>query len=414
MQVGGAVVLATATTHLLEDPVRFSRWVRIRSTRSLAVGLGSTAGAVVATLLGGAILVVPHGTSRVLALTPGAIPAAPPSSAPPSSAPPSSAPPSSAPPSSAPPNSAPAGDPAVVRRDRLEAQVEQAVAQSVQRHDVPANLTPSLSRAHADFAKPFVDGCFDNFVDAAVHPCVYGDPSSTTTVVLFGDSHAVQFYPALETIALAHQWRLQVWAKATCPPILAPLTSPALGREYTGCERFRANVISRIKAEHPLLVLLGYSRWYGPVFHLTEYTKAWMDGLTAAVQQIKSSGAKVVVLGDTEHALRNVPDCLSAHIHDMQACDVTIAQGLNVAGQAAEETVAMAAGASFIDTERWECTATRCGAVVGNLLVFRDDNHLSATFAGWLAPVLDANLDVVLEGRVPVAETAKNAISATG
>lgn len=82
----------------------------------------------------------------------------------------------------------------------------------------------------------------------------------------------------------------------------------------------------------------------------------WVDGLAAASQQTALSAAKVAVLGDT----------------------------------------VAAAGASFTDTARWECTSSRCAAVVGNLLVFRDGNHLSATFARWLAPVLDANLGVVI------------------
>jgi hypothetical protein len=33
---------------------------------------------------------------------------------------------------------------------------------------------------------------------------------------------------------------------------------------------------------------------------------------------------------------------------------------------------------------------------VGDQLVFRDDNHLTVDYARWLAPVLDAELDVLL------------------
>ena len=49
------------------------------------------------------------------------------------------------------------------------------------------------------------------------------------------------------------------------------------------------------------------------------------------------------------------------------------------------------------DVEPWMCTATTCPVMVGNVLVYRDDNHLSDTFARWLAPIMGAQLDVVLE-----------------
>lgn len=34
--------------------------------------------------------------------------------------------------------------------------------------------------------------------------------------------------------------------------------------------------------------------------------------------------------------------------------------------------------------------------IVGKDLVYRDDNHLTPEYAGWLAPVLGAELDAVL------------------
>ena len=45
-------------------------------------------------------------------------------------------------------------------------------------------------------------------------------PSSKTTVVLFGDSHAMQWFPALNGLAKEHDWRLVGLTKAACPPEL--------------------------------------------------------------------------------------------------------------------------------------------------------------------------------------------------
>ena len=42
----------------------------------------------------------------------------------------------------------------------------------------------------------YADGCHLNPPETEVPECVYGNPSSKTTVVLFGDSHAMQWFPA--------------------------------------------------------------------------------------------------------------------------------------------------------------------------------------------------------------------------
>jgi hypothetical protein len=44
------------------------------------------------------------------------------------------------------------------------------------------------------------------------------------------------------------------------------------------------------------------------------------------------------------------------------------------------------AGYQVVDPAPWICTSTRCPAIVGNLLVYRDDTHLTAAFSTWLWP----------------------------
>jgi hypothetical protein len=36
--------------------------------------------------------------------------------------------------------------------------------------------------------------------------------------------------------------------------------------------------------------------------------------------------------------------------------------------------------------------------MVGNLLAYRDDNHLTTTYTTWLSPLLGAELDETLHG----------------
>jgi hypothetical protein len=115
-------------------------------------------------------------------------------------------------------------------------------------------------------------------------------------VTLVGDSHASMWTPAFESLAEQRHWRLESLGKVTCPLLDLPLTSPYLGREYTECERWRGEILARLQAEHPRLVVLSMSRRYGEDFGFSVYRRAWLDSLTRTVARLRSTGAVVLVL----------------------------------------------------------------------------------------------------------------------
>ena len=53
-------------------------------------------------------------------------------------------------------------------------------------------------------------------------------------------------------------------------------------------------------------------------------------------------------------------------------------------------------GATFVDTTDWFCTPESCPVVVGNLLVIRDETHITAPMAEFLGPLLEATLQPAL------------------
>jgi hypothetical protein len=50
-------------------------------------------------------------------------------------------------------------------------------------------------------------------------------------------------------------------------------------------------------------------------------------------------------------------------------------------------------GVTVIDPTPWFCTATACPVIVGNVLVFRDPSHMTATWSRLLAPQLAPRID---------------------
>ena len=275
------------------------------------------------------------------------------------------------------------------------------MAKAAQAGTVPANLDPPLASAHADQPRPVADGCLIRWQRVDSGPCRYGAAGAHRTVTLFGDSHALQWFPALDQAARTHHWQLVSLTKTTCPPVQLSFFSPVLGRPYRECDQWRATMLARIRAEHPALVVLGGARHYGDVYPFQIYGQPWIAGLARMVRQLRATGARVLVLGPTPKPRVDVPDCLAEHLRDATACTTPRAVAVNAAGMAAERRAVLAAGGAYLDMTPWLCTRSTCAVEVANLLAYRDDNHLTTTYTTWLSPLLGDQLDQTL--RRPIA-----------
>jgi hypothetical protein len=290
-------------------------------------------------------------------------------------------------------------DPAAIALIESSRAVAEQIAVAATVTDVPANLTPPLRTAHGNRARPFADGCFDGFADVAVHECVYGASPGSSTVVLFGDSHAAAWFPALEGVALARDQRLVVLAKATCPPLAAQVHSPNFGREYRECDEWRAAAIERIAAERPAHVVFAMNRAYGPGVRAAVLRRRVAarsarhdrdrDGARDAGRRARPRAAPV----------HDVPDCLSEHLRSASECAARADDAFVTDGIAAERRATEESGAAYVDVRPWFCQGSACAVIVGNLLVYRDQNHITTDFATWLAPVLGASIDVAIAAR---------------
>ena len=347
--------LAILTLHLIENPLRFASSLKLSAERSLAVGGALTGVAVCVSVVLLMVRPVPvgHGTAAA-PVAPVAAPAGP---------------------------SAEAAPPMSVRD-----QVLAAVAKSTESLPVPTNLTPPLG----GIAKPevFVNGCVLSWRDVEQPECVSGDVGAPTAVTLVGDSHAAMWQPALEPVARDRHWRLETMSKVLCPLMDLPIRSPYLGRKFTECEQWRGDIMARLAKERPRLIVLDMARRYGADFGFTSYDQAWLDSLTRLVQRLRGTGAGVLVLGPVPDPHSTVPTCVSAHMDDATACSPARPDGLNDAGIGGEAAATAAGGGQYAELSELFCTADRCPVIVGNTLVYRDDNHVTTEYAQVLAPLL--------------------------
>ncbi|MDO3635720.1 acyltransferase family protein [Mycolicibacterium arseniciresistens] len=373
--------LAVLTLVTIENPIRYSTRLRGSPGGSLALGGAATATAVGVAIALLMVIPAPVGSGApVGALTVQVTPLAP--------------------------DDTPDGHEAAVRA--VFAQVQGAVSEAVERKDVPSNLDPPLAEAAAEGRDIYLDGCMRTFLEAGQPDCVWGDPASTTTVALVGDSNAVMWAPAFQRLAEQRRWRLTVMGKASCPLMTLPISATYLQRVYTVCEQWREHVIGRLNAERPQLVVVGMWRRYGAVHEYggghgwlsayESYSPQWIEGLGDLVRQVHGMGSKVLVLGPIPDPRTLVPTCLSGHLDDATACAPATSAAVNQSGIARESASTQINGGDYADLTELFCTESRCPVIVGNTLVYFDATHVTAEYAGSLAPVMGALADRALAG----------------
>jgi len=255
---------------------------------------------------------------------------------------------------------------------------------------VPSNLKPSLSEASTDQAEIYDDGCHATFTESDLKSCVYGDPK-LPRIVLFGDSHAAHWFPALKAFAASHGYSLESRTKSSCPSVLAGISLN--GVPYTSCAEWRQKVIDRINSEPVALVVV--SNYAASLPRLLD-GESWEKGLRKTLDSIR---ATTVVLADTPDLKVSTPVCLSAKITAASACGKARSAAFTPQVQNAERAAAAGHGSGFIDLSDYLCSADRCDPIIGDTLVYRDGHHLTATFSTKLAQPLGEKLAPYLHAR---------------
>jgi len=272
---------------------------------------------------------------------------------------------------------------------------------------VPADLEPPL--AVAARAEPIIvkNGCHLSRTGLRSKPCAYGDTTSTTTVVLFGDSHAAYWFPALDQISRRQHWRLIDLTKDGCPAAEVNIAAWFRhGGPYPECTDWRNTAMAQIAALHPALVIATEARYLEvpearPLAGVrTGHGSTWLDGLAATFTFLNHHAVHVVFISDVPTPGQPPPDCIAMHRSDVETCDTE----LNIATRlpdVKEEERALAEHehVDWVDPTSWFCTATTCPAIVGNLLVYRNIGHMEPAWSRFISPVLGDTIIPALSHR---------------
>lgn len=248
---------------------------------------------------------------------------------------------------------------------------------------VPSNLTPGIQEAKDDLPVIYNNGCHLDFEQTAARGCKFGDNADAPLVVLFGDSHAATWQPALAKLASLGEIRLEVHTKSSCTS--ANMTTQVDNVDYLQCDEWRDNVLDKIHSEKPAAVVLAnYASYHG------EYTSNWGEALADTVATIGPEVATLVVEDVPSFGFDPVV-CLSQNLESAEKCDGEKSKVLDLDLIEEEKHAVQESGASYVEVDEWLCGDT-CPTIQGNTLVFRDNHHLTASFSELTAPIFEQSL----------------------
>ncbi|MFC9355968.1 acyltransferase family protein [Rhodococcus sp. NPDC057014] len=249
-----------------------------------------------------------------------------------------------------------------------------------------ADMRPTLLEAPGDLPQPTLDGCISDLSTRDVVTCVYGDPSADRTIAVVGSSHAEHWVPALDRIGQQRGVRVETYLKMGCPLTVADVPLLA-GEPYPDCGDWSRDVLDRLRDHRPDWVFSTSSRpndeGAGDVTP-DDYVGLW--------ERLADFGLPFLGIRDTPWLHHDgVPysavDCL-ADRGDADSCGLPRDDVLapdNPTVEAARDLPSV----HPLDLTDAVCDVAICRVVQGNILVYHDSHHLSATYVRSLAPELD-------------------------
>jgi peptidoglycan/LPS O-acetylase OafA/YrhL len=249
---------------------------------------------------------------------------------------------------------------------------------STQRNSGP--VTPSALAARSDFP---AGHCITDATSTAMLNCHFGSDNGPQAV-LFGDSHAHQWQPALQNLVGSRGWGLTVLAHSGCPA--APLPDYYKGLGQPQCNVWRQAALSKILTMRPQLIIVSsYSHYTDNIRRLG----SWDSVLT----QLRGSGADIAYLVDTPWPNKDIPVCVSGSLNKWSACSFRRSTAIGADPVVAEVNLGREPNTKVLDLNSYLCPSAECPAVSGGVVLYRDDTHITATAARVLQPAMAAALD---------------------
>lgn len=235
-----------------------------------------------------------------------------------------------------------------------------AISVAMKVSNLPANIASSLTSARTDKSAWLkeTDPCSVDFPDVRVPSCPGGDPNGSKLIVLYGDSHASMWMPAIDAIAKKNGYRVELFAKLACPIVEVAIWSYQLNRPFKECNEWQKLVLTKIKNLKPDILIVT-DQWKPAVINGEksdfDTETVWEKEFPIALASLNSYTKKLIVIGNNPSMTTDSINCVSKPGVTISICASVRTKADNNAINKIEQAATLALKATYIDTVSWAC-----------------------------------------------------------
>jgi hypothetical protein len=271
-----------------------------------------------------------------------------------------------------------------------------------------------------DLPSSYRDKCHLNYRKIEQPDCFYGDITAARNVVLFGDSHAAQWFAGLHSASRQSGWKLLSRTKSACPSIEFSVLSRE-GARYTQCWEWRERIMTALtdSARADLVILSNYvsgytNRVYDPAsgqrLPPAEANEAIKIGFRKTINRLLAAGVDVAIIRDAPQADKQFDVCFIVNKRNCARPREQALRQRDVEDMIAREFAGRVKVFDFADVI---CAGAECPLTRNGVMVYRDPHHLTASFSATLAPQMVQLLDT-FAGKHGPAESARPGAAEAG
>lgn len=261
---------------------------------------------------------------------------------------------------------------------------------------VPRSPLPGPFRIKSDLPASYSDASHQQLLNDQVRVGEYGKRDGRYVIALVGGSHSAQWLPALQVIAERQDLRILNMTKSGCWFSDEAKSDQALEGAAESCGRWNRNLLKELERIRPDAVFTTLTRAAGMETVPSKYVEKWW--------QMQALGIDVIAIRDTPWHSTDPAHCVDVFGPANRRCQLPRQQSLLPENPVAD-IAGLPARLRQIDLTRYLCDAERCPPVIGNVMVYRDSNHLSASYVKTLGPALEPFIRDWLASREPATDS---------
>lgn len=202
----------------------------------------------------------------------------------------------------------------------------------------------------------------------------YGEDNSPLTMII-GSSHAGQAVAMWREIAKETETNFVDMHRGGC-------RFPQEPKPDDKCSLLNSTVTQEVLDTRPDTVLLPVT-----VADPTSDQEVMLPGIEEQIRTFTDAGIKVIALRDNPRFPYNVYECAQVNPDDPNTCGAFLSDKLAPVNPAEEliKSNPLVYGADLTD---YYCPDGTCDAVIGNIYVYMDDNHIGRAYGKTVAPYL--------------------------